>query len=60
MATFVTKRRQDHAAGLAGLTLPWSHGQTEGHVTRLKLVKRRRYGRAQFDLRRQRMLSRAA
>jgi transposase len=60
METFVTKLRQDHAAVLAGLTLPWSQGQTEGQITRLKLLKRSMYGRAKFDLLRQRVLARAA
>jgi transposase len=34
----------------AGLTLRHSSGQTEGHVNRLKLVKRHGYGRAKVDL----------
>jgi transposase len=34
--------------------------QTEGQVTKLKLVKHRIYGRAKFDLLRQRVLYRAA
>jgi transposase len=29
---------------------PWSNGQTEGPVSRLKLVKRQMYGRAKLDL----------
>jgi hypothetical protein len=29
---------------LAALTLPWSTGQVEGHIHRLKLVKRQMYG----------------
>ncbi len=33
-----------------------SHGQTEGHVNRLKLLKRQMYGRAKFDLLRRRLL----
>jgi transposase len=53
---FVTKLRQDRAAVLAGLRLPWSQGQTEGQITKLKLLKRSMYGRAKFDLLRQRML----
>ncbi len=40
----------------AGLTLRWSNGQTEGQVTKLKLVKREAYGRAKVDLLRQRVL----
>lgn len=42
--------RRDYAAIVAGLTLPWSQGQTEGQVTRLKLVKRQMYGRGKLDL----------
>ncbi len=46
----------DRAAVHAGLTLEWSNGQTEGQVNRLKSVKRQMYGRAGFDLLRQRVL----
>lgn len=42
--------RRDYAAIVAGLTLPWSQGQTEGQVTKLKLVKRQMYGRGKLDL----------
>ena len=28
----------------------WSNGQTEGQITKLKLVKRQMYGRAKIDL----------
>jgi len=38
------------------MALPWSQGQTEGQITRLKLIKRQGYGRAHFDLLRQRVL----
>ena len=34
----------------AGLTPLWSNAQTEGQVTKLKLLKRQRYGRASFAL----------
>ncbi|HXY35069.1 MAG TPA: ISL3 family transposase [Planctomycetaceae bacterium] len=40
----------------AALELPWSNGQTEGQVNRLKLIKRQMYGRAKFDLLRKRFL----
>jgi len=40
------------------LLLPWSNGQTEGQVNRLKLIKRQMYGRAGFDLLRKRVLPR--
>ncbi|WP_107089142.1 transposase [Streptomyces sp. WM4235] len=35
---------------------PWSFGQVEGQVTRVKLIKRMAYGRANLDLLRQRIL----
>ena len=53
---FVAKLQQDRAAVLAGLRLPWSQGQTEGQVTKRKLLKRSMYGRASFPLLKQRML----
>ena len=34
----------------AAITLPWSNGRTEGHVNRLKLIKRKMFGRANLDL----------
>jgi len=40
----------------AALKLPWSNGQTEGQVNRLKLLKREMYGRAKLDLLGQRFL----
>jgi transposase len=48
--------QQDKAAVLAGLTLPWSNGPLEGHVNRLKLLKRSMYGRAKLPLLRARVL----
>jgi transposase len=53
---FAAKLRADHDAVQAGLTLRHSNGQTEGHVTKLKLVKRQGYGRAKVDLLRKRLL----
>ena len=47
--------RRDRAAIEAALLLPWSQGQTEGQVTRLKLVKRAMYGRGGLDLLRGRL-----
>ncbi len=38
------------------LTLPWSNGQAEGQITKLKMMKRQMYGRANFDFLRRRIL----
>jgi len=48
---------KDKNAVFAALTLPWSNGQVEGQVNRLKLIKRQMYGRASFDLLRLRVLA---
>ena len=56
---FAGKLRADQGAVQAGLTLRWSNGQTEGHVTKLKLIKRQGYGRAKVDLIRKRVLQAA-
>lgn len=53
---FAWHLQHDQDAVLAALTLPWSNGQTEGHVTRLKALKRQMFGRARFDLLRIRFL----
>ena len=55
---FATGLKVDFAAVRAALSLPWSNGQTEGQVNRLKGIKRQMYGRANFDLLRQRVLAR--
>jgi transposase len=47
---------RDRAAVLAAIELPWSNGQVEGQVHRLKLIKRQMYGRAGFPLLRSRVL----
>ena len=47
----------DRAAVAAAMTQPWSNGQTEGQITKLKLVKRQMYGRAKLDLLRARLLA---
>jgi transposase len=46
----VTTIRQDLAAVLAALRLPWSQGQTEGQITKLTLLKRSMDGRSGCDL----------
>jgi transposase len=56
LASFASGLQQDEAAVRAALTLPWSTGQVEGQITRLKLLKRQMYGRASFTLLGQRVL----
>jgi transposase len=53
---FADRLRADHDAVQAGLTLRYNNGQTEGQVTKLKLIKRQGYGRAKVDLLRKRLL----
>jgi len=53
---FALGLQRDFAAVNAALTLPWSNAATEGHVHRLKMIKRQMYGRANFDLLRKRVL----
>ncbi len=53
---FVRGLDTDHAAVRNGLTLPYSSGAVEGHVNRIKMLKRQMYGRAGFDLLRKRIL----
>ncbi|MFE9941811.1 ISL3 family transposase [Streptomyces hirsutus] len=47
---------RDRDAVIAGLTLPWSSGVVEGHVNRIKMLKRQMFGRAGFVLLRKRVL----
>ncbi|MFF0488529.1 ISL3 family transposase [Nocardia sp. NPDC004068] len=53
---FLTGLEQDHDAAVAGLTMPYSAGPTEGVNTKTKLIKRQMYGRAGFPLLRHRIL----
>ena len=50
VASFARGVANDEAAVRAAITLPWSNGQTEGQITRLKLVRRQMYGRGKIDL----------
>jgi hypothetical protein len=54
--TFAPGLEHDGAAVRAALTTPWSDGQAEGRITRLKTIERQSYGRAGFDLLRRRVL----
>ena len=54
--TFAMGLHRDRLAVEAAIELPWSNGQVEGHINRLKLIKRQMYGRASFPLLRVRVL----
>ena len=56
LASFGKGIRADLDAVRAALTEPWSNGQTEGQITKLKLVKSQMYGRARLDLPRARLV----
>lgn len=50
VGSFASGVARDEAAVRAAITSPWSNGQTEGQITRLKLVRRQMYGRGKIDL----------
>jgi transposase len=54
---FAVGLKRDQAAVHAAFSLPWSNGPVEGHVNRVKFIKRQGYGRAGFDLLKHRVLS---
>src|SRR5207302_9347770 len=56
LSSFVNGIRRDYAAVRAACSLPWSNGTTEGHVNRLKFLKRQMFGRAHLDLLRVKVL----
>jgi transposase len=56
LKAFAVKLVQDMEAVVAAMVMPYSQGQTEGRINKLKLVKRSMYGRGKFDLLRQRVL----
>jgi len=56
MKRFVRKLNHDLAAVKNALRESWSNGPVEGHINRLKTLKRQMYGRAGFELLRARLL----
>jgi transposase len=56
LASFVNGIRRDSAAVRAAFSSQWSNGITEGHVNRLKFLKRQLFGRAHLDLLRVKVL----
>jgi transposase len=59
VASFARGIARDENAVRAMMTLPWSNGQTEGQITKLKLIKRQMYGRGKIDLLQARMIGAA-
>lgn len=57
LRSFATGLSTDREAVHAALVEPWSNGQLEGQITKIKLVKRQMYGRAKLDLLRARLLA---
>lgn len=55
LASFANGIVADGGAVRAAILETWSNGQTEGQVTKLKLVKRQMYGRGKLDLLRARL-----
>lgn len=55
MRRFARTLRQDMEAVSNAVLEPWSNGQAEGQINRLKMLKRAMYGRAGVDLLRARM-----
>ena len=56
LKAFAVKLVQDMKAVVVAMILPYSQGQTEGRINKLKFVKRSMYGQGKFDLLRQRVL----
>ena len=50
VVAFANGMVRDKAAVTAAIASPWSNGQTEGQICKLKLVKRQMYGRGKIDL----------
>ena len=57
ITSFARGLRSDQAAVAGALREPWSNGQTEGQINRLKTLKRQMYGRANIDLLKARLVA---
>ena len=56
IAQYASTLRRDLEAVELSMTAPWSNGPIEGHINRLKAIKRQMYGRAGFELLKARVL----
>lgn len=59
LASFAAGIEADKDAVAAAITEPWSSGQVEGKINRLKLIKRQMFGRANLDLLKARLMAAA-
>jgi transposase len=59
LARFADGLRQDITAVRGAIETPWSTSPVEGQIGRVKMIKRQMYGRASFELLRQRVLNTA-
>jgi transposase len=56
LKTFAKGLLRDIKAVENGIRMPWSNGAVEGHINRIKSIKRQMYGRASFDLLRKKVI----
>ncbi len=56
LRSFAVSLESDYDAVKAGVTMSVSNGPVEGHINRLKMLKRQMYGRAKIDLLERRFL----
>jgi len=56
LKTFARGLLKDIGAVENGISMPWSNGAVEGHVNRIKSIKRQMYGRASFELLRKKVI----
>ncbi len=56
LINFANGLLRDIKAVKNGINMSWSNGAVEGHVNRIKSIKRQMYGRANFDLLRKKVI----
>jgi transposase len=56
VAQFAKTLHRNLEAVRFAIATPWSNGPLEGHINRLKMIKRQMYGRAGFELLKARVL----
>ncbi len=56
LKTYARGLSRDIEAVENGINIRWSNGTVEGHVNRIKSIKRQMYGRASFELLRKKVI----